>query len=347
MDFFESEKLKHIIAFSGILILATFLLVALFDFVPSFLGALIFYIICSPVVNYLTEKRKFKRGLATAIVLILSFLIILIPLFGVTYALISKVANLLSGNTDFYLQLQEFINYVRQNYNFNILTPENVAYLQSRITNFIPDLLGQTLDILANIAIMYFILFYLLYTKAEIKKNIERYLPYKKENVYYFAQELVSQTYSNVIGSPLLALIQGCAAVLGFWVFGVPEPFFWGMICGVLSFIPFVGSALIWVPAGIFQLYQEHHWQGFAILIYGIVVIINIDNAFRMFFQKKISGVHPLVTVFGLIVGFKWFGLPGFIFGPLLISYLLIMIKIYRKEYENKNDVSPENTSKP
>lgn len=333
MAFFEPDKLKHTIALSGILLLAVFLLVALFGFVPAFLGAVIFYIICAPFMNYLTKKTKVKRGLAAIIVLVLSFLVILIPVFSVTYLLTAKVASLFSGSADFYLQIQELNNLLSSKYNFNLLTQDNLVYLQNSITNFIPNILGQTLSILADIAIMYIILFYLLFTDADIENSIERLLPYKKENAKLFAKELVSQTYSNVIGSPLLALIQGCAAAFGFWIFGLQEPFFWGMICGFLSFIPFVGSGIIWLPAGLIQLSQGAYWQGGAILIYGIVVITNIDNLFRLVFQKKIANVHPLTTVFGVIVGFKWFGIPGFIFGPLLISYLLIMIKVYRIEY--------------
>ncbi len=115
-------------------------------------------------------------------------------------------------------------------------------------------------------------------------------------------------------------------------------------MCGFLSFIPFVGSALVWFPAGIILASSGAYWQGIAILIYGIVVIINVDNVFRFILQKKIADIHPLVTVFGVIIGLKWFGIPGIIFGPLLISYFLIMIKIYRAEYGNKNYMSSETT---
>jgi predicted PurR-regulated permease PerM len=81
------------------------------------------------------------------------------------------------------------------------------------------------------------------------------------------------------------------------------------------------------------------------LLIYGAIVITNVDNLFRFILQKKIADVHPLVTVFGVIIGLNWFGLPGLVFGPILISYFLIMIRIYRLEYGNINILDSENNT--
>lgn len=326
-------KVKQIVALAGILILGALLLIALSGFIPAFLGAVIFYVICSPFVHFLMEKGKLKKGFAVSLALILSFLVILIPVFGLTYSLIYKVSTILSSSHDLYSKLHELNNYVHVNYGVNILSPDNLVTIQSRITNFIPNLFGETIGILIDIAIMYFILFFLLHTEISIEKSVIRFLPYKKENAQLFAKELINQTYSNVIGSPLLSLIQAAFASFGFWVFGLHQPVFWGLMCGFLSYIPFVGSALIWLPAGVMMAANGFYWQGMAILIYGLVIIVNVDNVFRLVLQKKIGNVHPVVTVFGVIIGLKWFGIPGVIFGPLLISYLLIMIKIYNAEY--------------
>lgn len=348
MPYFESNKIKQIAALTGIIVLAGFLLISLSGFIPAFLGAVIFYVICSPFVHYLTTKIKLNKGIAVTVTLILSFLVILIPVFSLTYMLVSKLSTMLTGSYDIYAELQQVNSYINTKFGVNVLSPENWAKLQAEIANLIPNLLEQTMSILADIAIMYFILFYMLYSETIAEKSFTRFLPYTKENAHLFAKELVSQTYSNVIGAPLLALIQAGFAILGFWIFGLDEPVFWGLMCGFLSFIPIVGSALVWVPAGIIQLAQGAHWQGIAILIYGAVVIINVDNVFRFILQKRIGDVHPMVTVFGVIIGLQWFGIPGIIFGPLLISYLVIMIKIYRAEYGSKNYIlssppSPQN----
>jgi predicted PurR-regulated permease PerM len=80
----------------------------------------------------------------------------------------------------------------------------------------------------------------------------------------------------------------------------------------------------------------NQNWQGMGLLTYGVIVISNVDNVFRFVLQKKFANVHPLITVFGVIIGIQLFGLPGFIFGPLLISYFILGVKIYQSAYKDK-----------
>lgn len=338
MNYYDSGKVKQIVAMAGIAAVAGFLLFSLSAFIPAFLGAVIFYIICSPFVHFLTTRTRIKKGFAVVITLVLSFLVILIPVYYLTYMLVTKLTAIL-GSYNIYVELRHFNSYITEQYGINILSEQNRLKLQATVTDVIPNFLEETMSILADIAVMYFVLFYMLFSETHVEKSFTRLLPYTTENTDLFAKELISQTYSNVIGTPLLALIQSCFAVLGFWFFGLNEPVFWGIMCGFLSFIPFVGSALVWVPAGFFQLAAGASWQGIGILLYGGIVIINVDNVFRFVLQKRIGDVHPLVTVFGVIVGLQWFSIPGIIFGPLLISYLLIMLKIYRTEYGTKSRI--------
>ncbi len=341
MSYFQSIKAKQVIAISVIVLLGAFLFYSLLDFLPAFLGAIIFYTISAPAMDFLHIKLKFKKGLSAIIILLASLLIVMIPAFSLGNMLISKLSTIIgSSNTTLFSQAQHVNKYIKDYVGYDLLTPDNLQKTQETITNLIPNLLNQTASIIADIVIMYFIFFYLLYSEFDFKNIIARYLPYKKENTDLFAKELTSQTYSNVIGAPLLAIIQGIFAVVGFAIFGLNEPFFWGVMCGFLSFIPFVGTALIWIPAGIVQLSMGEMWQGLGILAFGALVITNVDNVFRFILQKKIADVHPLVTVFGVIVGLNWFGLPGLIFGPILISYFFIMIKIFRLEYGDAPEVN-------
>jgi predicted PurR-regulated permease PerM len=345
MSAFESKHLKQIIALAGIIILGSFLVVSLVSFVPAFLGAIIFYIICSPLMNYLHITKNMNKGLSITLIILLSFVIILVPVFFIANLLITKLTHILSNNTEIFFKVHNVNVYIKDHFGFNVMSPENIVKVQTEITAYIPNLLNQTFMMIADIGIMYFILFYLLYTDHRIKDRIIRFLPFKKENAELFAKELIMQTYSNVLGAPLLAFVQCVFAIAGFTFFGLQEPIFWGIMCGFLSFIPILGTALIWVPAGLVQLSADGSWQGIGLLIYGAIVITNVDNLFRFILQKKIADVHPLVTVFGVIIGLNWFGLPGLVFGPILISYFLIMIRIYRLEYGNINILDSENNT--
>jgi predicted PurR-regulated permease PerM len=170
--------------------------------------------------------------------------------------------------------------------------------------------------------------------REKVTLEVNNYLPFDTTNIKILATELKSMTLSNVIGVPAIATIQGTAAGLGYWIFGLSEPVFWGVITAFVSLLPLMGSTLVWVPAGLFLLALGQTWQGVGLLLYGTLVIINIDNVTRFAIQKRFADVHPLITVFGVIIGLDLFGLPGIIFGPLMFSYFVIFIKMYRKVYK-------------
>ncbi len=127
------------------------------------------------------------------------------------------------------------------------------------------------------------------------KKVVNTLIPFKDKDNHVLYMELESMTYSKCDWVyHLLGLIQGAAAGLGFWVFGLPEPVFWAILCAFASIIPVVGTMVVWVPAGIIHMATGHVWQGLAILRYGALFIGNIDNIFRFVLQKKFADVHPI-----------------------------------------------------
>ena len=125
---------------------------------------------------------------------------------------------------------------------------------------------------------------------------------------------------------------------------GVDEAGFWGVICGFASVIPVVGTGLVWAPIAVYLLITDDTWQGVFVALWGLLVLGVIDNVIRFLLAKKMANVHPVVTVLGVIIGLKYFGVAGLIYGPLLISFFLILLKIYYREYSKPVG---QKTSKP
>ncbi len=119
---------------------------------------------------------------------------------------------------------------------------------------------------------------------------------------------------------------------------------FWGVITGFCSIIPIVGGGIVWIPTAIYQVVIGHTWQGFFILLWGFLLMGTIDNVIRFILAKRMADVHPIITVLGVIMGLKYFGFIGLIFGPVLISYFIILLKIYYVEYQQPGTAKP---SKP
>jgi predicted PurR-regulated permease PerM len=177
---------------------------------------------------------------------------------------------------------------------------------------------------------MYFLLYFLFVNYRGFEGSLIHYLPFDDENAVAFGEELKNITYSNIIGQTVIAIIQGAFLAVGFWIFGAKDPLFWGVICAILSFIPLLGPPLIFVPAAVILLADGMTWQGVGLLVWGFGLVINIDNVLRLVIAKKLGDIHPIITVVGVIIGIPLFGLIGLVYGPLLLAYFLIAVRIYK-----------------
>ncbi len=326
-------KSRQFIVISIIFILFIFLAYSLNEFITSFLGALIFYVLFRKFMRTLIEKHKWKKALAATLIIFLSFLVIIIPTFGLLYALFGKVQTILTNPQDVILGYHTLIDKLNGVVGREVLNGKVLTDFTHTVAAEVPSILNSTLQLFGNILMMYFFLFYFLINIGKIESSLFAYLPFSKDGINILTKELHDMTFANAIAVPMIALCQGIIASIGFWIFGLNDPLFWGIMCGCTSILPIVGAGLIWVPAGIFLLSVAEPWHGAGILIYGVVVISTVDNIFRFFFARWFADVHPIITILGVIIGLKWFGLPGLVFGPLVISYFFLLLKIYRKEF--------------
>ena len=317
------------------------LIFELYQFLNAFLGAIIMYVLLRPLQIRLTQKKKWKKGLASITLMLLSFLVIMVPIFGFSYLLISKMSVIFNESSFLFHIIDNIDAKFQEMFGRELLTADNLKGIQEKAGALITIFLGGTMNILGDLLIMYFILYYMLVNTGKIEKSLNKNIPMDNDDIQLLGDELKAQTYSNAIGMPLLALIQGIFAWIGYLIFGIQDAFFWGMMTGFFSFIPFVGSALIWAPAAIYQFSYGAPWQGIGIIIFGILVIGTVDNVFSFVFQKQFADVHPAITVFGVIIGLQLFGIPGLIFGPLLLSWFLLLIKIYRDDNVVKTTSTP------
>lgn len=316
-----------------------FLVYSLNDFITAFLGALIFYVLFRKFMRTLIEKNKWPKWVAATLIIFISFLVIIIPTFGLLYALFGKVQDILTNPQDVVLGYHTLLDKLNGIFDRELINSKTLTDFTKSLAAEIPSILNSTLQLFGSLLMMYFLLFYLLINIGNVEKSSFSYLPFSKNGIKVLTKELHDMTFANAIAVPLIALCQGIVASIGFWIFGLNDPFFWGIMCGCTSILPVVGAGLIWAPAGIFLLSTAETWQGAGILIYGVVIISTVDNIFRFFFARWFADVHPIITILGVIIGLKWFGLPGLVFGPLMISYFFLLIKLYRNEFLNENSV--------
>jgi predicted PurR-regulated permease PerM len=166
-----------------------------------------------------------------------------------------------------------------------------------------------------------------------MESKFYEWAPLKDENILLLRRDLNKMVLSNAIGIPLIALLQGVVGLIGYLIIGVPEPLFWFVVTAFTALLPVVGAALAYIPLSLLLFADGDNVRGVITLIFGLGVIGSVDNIFRFWLAKKLGDVHPPITVFGVIIGVNMFGFIGIIFGPILISLFLIMIRIYANEF--------------
>ena len=329
----DSNLLRQIFFIIIILVLGLVLFFELWFFLSAFLGAITFYVIMRQRMFYLTEKRKWKPNRAAWVLLLLSFFVILVPIGLLANIMYSKISYVVTHSSDLMASLKRTLEEISQKIGYELVKKENINQLGSRLAELLPKILGVTLNTFALISTMYFILYFMLVNGRNMEDSLYEYVPLKDGNVELIGKEIKRMVISNTIAIPLIALIQGVVGLIGYLVIGISEPFVWFVATCITAMLPIVGAALVYVPLTVMLLMQGETGKGIAMGIWGFGLIGLVDNLFRFMLNKKLGDIHPLITVFGVIVGIQLFGFIGLIFGPLLISMFILLLKIYSTEF--------------
>jgi predicted PurR-regulated permease PerM len=319
-----------------ILLLGGILFWKISGFIPAFLGALTLYVVMRPAVVYLVYKRHWKRWVTALLLIIASVIILLVPMALIVNLMASRVSFVVNHSGELINSLRDFIEKIKLNTRIDLLSDQSVQKIQEALTKFLPQFLGTTFNVVTTLLIMYFVLYFMLAESLNMEDTLYEYTPLKEENTDRLGLEIKNMVLSNAVGIPLLAVVQGLVCVLGYWIFGIDDFLFWGVVTGFMGMIPVVGTTIVWVPLAIYLIVNGNTGSGIGLIIYGAVVVGSVDNVFRFLWQKKFADVHPLITVFGVLIGVSLFGFVGLIFGPLLISMFILLLKIYRDEFEIK-----------
>ena len=333
----RSDNIKQASFFLLLVFLAIFLFLQLSSFLPALLGALTLYILMKNLMSYLVLKKKWNTGLAATFLMLVSFLIFLLPATLFINVLYTKIDYAIANSNNVLAGLKMFIEKIEISYHITLISDKNIEGLGMAIAQLLPNLLGATINSLVTIIIMYIILYFLLSNFREMESWFYRNIPLKKENLSLVGIEISKLIYSNAIGIPLTAVLQGIIGVIGYYFLGVHDLLFWFSVTCIAAMVPMVGSAIAYVSLAILFFANGDSTKGILILVYGVAIMNVFDNVFRVSIQRKIGNTHPLVTMFGVIVGIKLFGFIGLVFGPILISLFILLVRIYLNEFDKKS----------
>lgn len=333
MNITFNNRIKQVLLLASLILLIWVAIKELYFCMPGLLGAVTFYILTRANYFQLVYKKKWKKGRAAGLFLIYYLLLLGIPIYLAITLISPKINAVLNDPGAMIDSIKQAVLQVQEKIGIELTSQQSLSDSLNKITAFLPSLLNSTANLLTNLVIMLFFLYYMLYHGSEMEKTLFRIIPLKDINTTMLAAETKKIVKANALSIPLISIIQGMTATLGYFIFGVQEWALWGFLTGVFAFFPVVGTMIIWIPLVIYTYTTGNTGMATGLMLYSIIVTGNVDYISRITIMRKLGNVHPVITVLGVLVGLGLFGFIGLIFGPLLVNYIIVLFKIYMNEF--------------
>lgn len=302
-------------------------------FLGGLLGALTIYILVRKQMYHLTTKKKMRRSIAATLITTEAILCFLVPLALVVWLAVVNLQHINLDPQTIIAPFEEVANVIQEKTGYNIMGRDTIAYVISYIPRIGQAVMGGISSFIINMFVLVFVLYFMLIGGKKMELSINDILPFNDTNTNNIMLEINMIVRSNAIGIPFLAIIQGAVGLLGYWIFGAPNVLFSGFLTGIASVLPMIGTALVWIPISVYMALMGNWFHAIGLAIYGAVVISQSDNLIRFIIQKKMADIHPLITIFGVVIGVPLFGFMGVIFGPLILSLFFMFVDMFKRGY--------------
>lgn len=302
-------------------------------FLGGVLGASTIYILLRGQAFYLTEQRHVKRSIMAVLMLLETILIFLIPLALLVWLIVSQLQAVNLNSHSLIAPVEQVTAFIREKTGYDVLSSGNIQSAIAILPKVGQAVMGSIGSFAVNVLVLLLVLYFMLTGGRRMEAYLSDILPFNNRNKKEVLHEFHMVVRSNAIGVPLLAILQGAVAMLGYYIFGAPGALLWGIVSCFATIIPVVGTAIIWIPLVVYLGVSGSWGYAIGLAAYCIVVVANVDNLIRSVLQKKMADTHPLITIFGVVIGLPLFGFMGVIFGPLLLAIFVLCVKIFKEEY--------------
>ncbi|HEY1037178.1 MAG TPA: AI-2E family transporter [Candidatus Paceibacterota bacterium] len=221
---------------------------------------------------------------------------------------------------------------------FKLDTRQYLAGFSSWVVARLGGVFSGTLDLGLKTFLFLIALFYFLRDGSSFKKNLKLLSPFEDSKNAKIESAITNSVRSVLFGSIVVAVVQGILSTLGFMIFGVPNAVLWGTVAGLAALIPGLGTGIVSAPIIIYLVFYGTGLGGFAWLgqlIWSGVFVGLVDNLLAPFVINKGINIHPMLILFSILGGLQFFGPEGFILGPLVISILFALMRLYDEQKAN------------
>ena len=319
---------------SLLLILAVFVLAflvlkpILLSVITGFILAYIFY----PI--YLRLLGVVKNKTATSLIVCFSLIVLIaVPLWFLLPIILRQIFEtyLFVQKTNIAVSISKLFPSMEFSADVYALINNFINKTSSALLNSSTSFILNFQNILLHTIVIFFVMFFSLKDSKELKNYIKSISPLSRETEGILFSRSIELTNSILFGQIIVGIVQGIVAGFGYYLFGVPNALSFTILTIIVGIMPVIGPPLVWIPIDIFLFINQRTGAAIGLLIYGLVVISVVDAVLRPLIVSKKANISPGVVLVGMIGGLFLFGILGFILGPLILSYALVILDLYRQ----------------
>ncbi|MBX2951956.1 MAG: AI-2E family transporter [Leadbetterella sp.] len=339
----SNHTINQIMLITVIMLVCWFIFRYLSYYLPGFLGAITLYILFRDWYFRLTVGKKWNRVATSVLFIFLSLVFIVLPVWALIDYLIPRISSFLGNTEDIVTKFNQVKEFIRNKpvLEYIDLSDEALMEFLQSLTKYLPGVINSVAEVLINMLVTFFVLYFMLVHGRQMEATIESFFPFSDKSRNELWTEINLMVRTNAIGIPILGICQGVVAMIGYSIFGVQNAVLWGIVTGVATVFPVLGTMAVYLPICIVSFATGDVMNAVWLTLYCFFLVGGIDNVLRFTILKTLGDVHPLITVFGVLFGLNVFGMLGLIFGPLIISSVSVLFKVYRNEYGNRRIVLP------
>lgn len=278
-----------------------------------------------------------SKNLSASLICLLLILLIILPIWFLTPILIDQSFKiyLSSQQIDFIQPLKNIFPSLFASDEFSAEIGSILSSFLTKTTNFLVNSLSKLIlnfpTLFMQLLVVFFTFFFVLRDKDSFINYIKSIMPFSRDiqdKIFESSKEITS---SVIYGQVIIGIAQGILVGIGFFIFKVPNPLILTLLASLAGIFPVIGTAIIWIPVTIYLLIAGNTWPAIGVIIFGLISS-SLDNFLRPIIVSKRTRMHSSVILISMVGGLFLFGVLGFILGPLIIAYLLIILEIYRNK---------------
>lgn len=330
-DYFK--KITTTVILALLIVLSFFLLKPI---LLSIIVGIILAFIFNPLYDLLHKFTK-SKNLSASLMCFLLILLIVLPLWFLTPTLIKQSIKIYTSSQqiDFVTPIKNIFPSLFASEEFSAEIGSIIHSFVTKMTNALMNSLSQLIlnfpGLFLQFLVVFFTFFFVLRDKEQLIAYIKSLLPFSKDIETKLFESSKGITSSVIYGQVIIGIIQGLIVGLGFFIFGVPNALILTLLASLAGIFPIIGTTLIWIPVIIYLFIAGNTFPALGVAIFG-VISSSIDNFIRPIIVSKRTKIHSSLILIGMIGGLFFFGILGFILGPLILAYLLIILEIYRNK---------------